>query len=389
MSGNTFVGYFFSWLAAFKIDFRKEIDLKCGYNPSILAYDGTHIGVSSKNINLQHPVTKPEIDVTLKSMHRRAQRALIMNADARRYLKYFSKKYLKKLKEGEGKNPQMEQYMKDFIMEDVHKLRQPALTQAIYFFLDIQNSGKILVPMARVMIMLSGDSPMLSVLPFQSHQCLRNIINSIVTTNTVGAQFDEMKKYSKEVTGLLSAAIQNNAVPTVVSFLIHLVNRIENLHHSRNRPTPPVDEIPNSYDPRKGVAYYFTESGNQLRRMPGYEEVGGSKNYDDPPEVDPGCTKNYPGVSYGGFGYLFLWFCPIHGHSYGFHLIAGGEGRNDSFSSIFKYKPDAPQELFYDNACQLHEYCLNREPAFFMKTRFWHDLFHSIGHLCGCNYKSQ
>ena len=80
--------------------------------------------------------------------------------------------------------------------------------------------------------------------------------------------------------------------------------------------------------------------------MPGYDEVGGSKNYDDPPEVDPGCTKNYPGVSYGGFGYLFLWFCPIHGHSYGFHLIAGGEGRKDPFSSIFKYKRDAPQELF-------------------------------------------
>ena len=105
MSGNTFVGYFFAWLAAFKIYFRKEIDLKCGYNPSILACDGTHIGVSSKNINLQHPVTKPEIDITLKSMHRRAQRALILNADARIYLKYFSKKYLKKLKEGEGKTP--------------------------------------------------------------------------------------------------------------------------------------------------------------------------------------------------------------------------------------------------------------------------------------------
>ena len=66
------------------------------------------------------------------------------------------------------------------------------------------------------------------------------------------------------------------------------------------------------------MAYYFTESGNQLREMPGYEEKGGLKNYDDPPDVDPGCTKNYPGVSYGGFGYLFLWFCPIHGTHMGF-----------------------------------------------------------------------
>ena len=24
-----------------------------------------------------------------------------------------------------------------------------------------------------------------------------------------------------------------------------------------------------------------------------------------------------------------------------------------------------------------------------MNSRFWHDLFHSIGHVCGCNYKSR
>ena len=84
---------------------------------------------------------------------------------------------------------------------------------------------------------------MLSVLPFRSHQCLRNIITSIVTTNTVGEHFDEMKKYSKEITGLLSAAMEENAVPTIVSFLIHLVNRIETLHNSKNRPAPPVNEI--------------------------------------------------------------------------------------------------------------------------------------------------
>ena len=85
---------------------------------------------------------------------------------------------------------------------------------------------------------------------------------------------------------------------------------------------------------------------------------------------------------------MFLWFCPIHGHSYGFDLIAGGEGRKDPFSSLFKYKPTAPDEIFYDNACQLNEYCLNREPGYFLSTRFWHDLFHALGHKCGCNFKS-
>ena len=31
---------------------------------------------------------------------------------------------------------------------------------------------------------------------------------------------------------------------------------------------------------------------------------------------------------------------------------------------------------------------MNREPELFKNTRFWHDLFHFIGHLCGVNFKS-
>ena len=89
-----------------------------------------------------------------------------------------------------------------------------------------------------------------------------------------------------------------------------------------------------------------------------------------------------------GFGYIFLWFCPVHGHSYGFHCINGGEGRKDVFSSLYKYLEKPPEHIFYDFACQLREYCLNREPELFKNTRFWHDLFHSIGHVCGINFKS-
>ena len=52
----------------------------------------------------------------------------------------------------------------------------------------------------------------------------------------------------------------------------------------------------------------------------------------------------------------------------------------DPFSSLFKYMPEAPKDVFYDFACQLSEYCLNREPQYFLCTRFWHDLFHGITH---------
>ena len=60
----------------------------------------------------------------------------------------------------------------------------------------------------------------------------------------------------------------------------------------------------------------------------------------------------------------------------------------DPFSSLFKYMPEAPKDVFYDFACQLSEYCLNREPQYFLCTRFWHDLFHGITHKCGKCFKS-
>ena len=46
------------------------------------------------------------------------------------------------------------------------------------------------------------------------------------------------------------------------------------------------------------------------------------------------------------------------------------------------------QKMYFMTACQLSEYCLNREPELFKNTRFWHDLFHAIGHKCGICFKS-
>ena len=136
----------------------------------------------------------------------------------------------------------------------------------------------------------------------------------------------------------------------------------------------------------------FQSLGNQLHKMPVYKvasklDICGTDGCDEEPEVDK-CQKYFPRVNYGGFGYIFLWFCLVHGHSYGFHCINGGEGRKDVFSSLYKYLEKPPEHIFYDFACQLHEYCLNREPELFKNTRFWHDLFHSIGHVYGINFKS-
>ena len=132
------------------------------------------------------------------------------------------------------------------------------------------------------------------------------------------------------------------------------MDEIKRLHRC-NRPVSPVARIPNTYNPTAGTAYYFSESGDQLHTMPEYKVSGKitTVNYDDLPQVDGVCNKKFPRAHTAGFGYVFLWFCPIHGHCYGFHLVAGGEGHKDPFPSLYKYLKDSPTDILYDFACQL------------------------------------
>ena len=56
---KTFVNWIFAWMVSMDIDFRQEVDPWCKYHPKILACDGTHIGVSSRHLKLDNPVTAP------------------------------------------------------------------------------------------------------------------------------------------------------------------------------------------------------------------------------------------------------------------------------------------------------------------------------------------
>ena len=40
----------------------------------------------------------------------------------------------------------------------------------------------------------------------------------------------------------------------------------------------------------------------------------------------------------------------------------------------------APKVIVYDNGCNLHQYCLNREPDYFRESRFLVDRFHWPNH---------
>ena len=65
----------------------------------MLACDGTHIGVSVRNMKLDPCITTPDDkDTVLKSVHRRKKRLILDNKTQWKHMWYIAKKCLKKLK---------------------------------------------------------------------------------------------------------------------------------------------------------------------------------------------------------------------------------------------------------------------------------------------------
>eukprot|EP00058_Branchiostoma_floridae_P026343 XP_002611834.1 hypothetical protein BRAFLDRAFT_83142 [Branchiostoma floridae] len=94
------------------------------------------------------------------------------------------------------------------------------------------------------------------------------------------------------------------------------------------------------------------------------------------------CNKMYgghPSLSPG----IFTMFCQ-HGVCYGFTILKSHESPRHPFEILIGRFNRAPRVVVYDNACRLHQYCLNREPVFFMNTLFCVDRLHWINHT-GCS----
>ena len=210
--------------------------------------------------------------------------------NARKHLKYITRKILGKMNPDEILPPEEEERRNDMMLLEIQNMNHPQLTQFIELYLDNTQNHEVTLAIARVMQMFCVDASMSSGLPFRSHPVLIQILDSITNTGHVGPSLFEMNKYNKQVASLLGICVQNHCGDVVVSFLRYLIQRIIDVHRE-NRPVQHANEIPNSYDPWKGVTYYFTETGNQIREMPVYDIPGNHRgNFDDAPTVDEPCT---------------------------------------------------------------------------------------------------
>ena len=183
MSVKTFIGWFFGWLSAFKIDFCKEIDPYCGHNPKMLACDGTHIGVYLRHLWLENPVTKADIIDQVPWLHGRVTRRLFQNKELRTHVKYMALKAMNKLNK-ETLTPLEANERSIQLLEQVSN--EPPLKDFLrqFFFPSVDN--EIIEVQAQVLFQLSGEYQIESVLPQRALDLIGTICDKVEKNEECG-----------------------------------------------------------------------------------------------------------------------------------------------------------------------------------------------------------
>ena len=388
ISTETFIRWFFAWLAARRIDFRLEIDYSCGHQPKVLAADGTHFGTSTRHLKIDKiNILKADTDDVIVRKHTRHTRSFMPYSGKKRDKEVASARQhlLSKCKEllNDTNMPVKEEEQADCDLNRL--LGEGALKEVVtkLFASTMSYPVTLQKELAKCLINLLNPNaaPLVAFFPWRYLEPLRAAFRCISQGICIDEHLQTISEFCPWFSKLLDIAIACGEEAEICLMLLGIIQSVVDIH-SADRETIPVEEVPNSYDPSSGVAYYFTSSGNQVRKLPNYNVVN-----EKPAKDKEMCSKKYPKVKRGGFAYMQFFFCPRHGHCYGFHVMPKSEGRRDVFYALLKYLPTPPELLFYDFACNALEYGLNREPSYFRSIRCAHDIFHEVGHKCSSCYK--
>lgn len=241
-----------------------------------------------------------------------------------------------------------------------------------------------------VLKQLSYDSSVDCIFPFEIvDRCLEVAELALLGAATLSKIHDLtnlLEYFNPEMSALIRSSMLFHGAPTTDIFVMvrFCCNISKTIHAVDVKPDEPLPIVGSYNPPRDGRAYYFTPHGRQLRKMRSFP-IDVEKESSVPSTT---CTKKYPVVGKKGTSYLFLWFCPLHGHCYGYHMIPFSEGRKDPSASLYLFKENAPDIIMYDFSCKLDEYTRNRESGFYRSTRFFHDIFHGYTHKCGSTFRS-
>ncbi|WAR15086.1 hypothetical protein MAR_005191 [Mya arenaria] len=398
MDASVFIRWWFSWASNMKIDFRQPCEV-CGFEPKRLCCDGTRVGVGFRHATFEE-ISIPDSSIPVqRTLHRRMDRCFLQNVrdinkadliSIRTNLDYLSRKQLGEIIGNDDDSEKVAAVL--LVLPDAVK---PSFERFNSNMSDLEKTAY-----AFVLKMLATTASVTSLLPARYCQDFDQVINDCnYSESALNIRFNsgmtEMRKYSPELHDLIGESMLSNGnlIPDDIKlFLQYLSNRSVDVSCNDSEEAIPQ---PGTYNPEKyGRAYYFNQSGLKVRDIRKFtidEENVNKKNadHDDAAHDFERCNKFFTKVkvSAPGTSTLFLWFCADHGHCYGFHMTRA-EGRKDPAASLYSHLVKPPSDVFYDFACNLQEYCLNRESGYFRNVRFFHDIFHGYANKCSVAFRS-
>lgn len=386
MDAKSFRDWWFSWASHQDIEFREQCQW-CGNEPTILACDGTKIGITSSSCKID-PVEKKDKSGEISTISKRLDRCFIHGGskELREHLRFLC----------QGNNISQDltgvQLMQKTIslLEHIPDECLPLFNR----FIKGSISARLADSTRQLFYNLSYDAPLRALIPLELVSHFEKLFCCLSqNSNNIFEVINELIRECGRLSPVVGRFIDNLFTEDRLSYdsdglrtLLYLTNQLKQ-YELTLVDVPAPQSILNSYNPPKlGRAYYFRHDGCQIRQFRTFTVDERSSTID---AADHACRKKFPVVTTKASTFLFLWFCPIHGHCYGFHIVNGSEGRKDPPCSLFNHLEKPPSIIYYDFACSLEEYFLNRENGYVKNTRFYHDIFHSYNHKCSSVYKSQ
>ncbi|KAL4221197.1 hypothetical protein ACF0H5_019461 [Mactra antiquata] len=380
------------------IDFRQPCDV-CGFEPKRLCCDCTRVGVGFRHAKYEE-INETETDSPIyPTLHRRMDRCFLKTMNGidkqqmianRKFLDYLARKELSEI----DVNDTLEWNDMNLRLIALKSVLPLEVLTSFERFFSMSRPEK--VAYARVLKMLSTTASVTSLLPPLFCAKLQEFVQNPVTDGIEAKLImNSMRSYAPEIKDLICESMNchNGYLPFDIRlFIQYILKECLSINYVEPAPASPQ---PDTYNPAKfGRAYYFNKNGLKLRNIRQFSidnenTVRRNVDHDDGTLDFEKCQKLFSKSqnSAKGTSNLFLWFCADHGHCYGFHMT-GAEGRKDPAASLYSYLETPPKDIFYDFACNLQEYCLNRESGYFKNVRFFHDIFHGYSHKCSRAFSS-
>ena len=144
----------------------------------------------------------------------------------------------------------------DCLLNYIASKKNNTLETFIHAFVRRTIDQSLLQLIAELLMMLLGDAPISSVVPFRYHCHLLDMCARVKTGQDITPGLKEMQKYGMHLSNTLRISINNNFTYECATFYEYLVSEVsaiysEDVHDQTN------GGIIHPYDPEGGIAYYF------------------------------------------------------------------------------------------------------------------------------------